>query len=327
MSYTDYLKRMKINSPQVIDTQMRLPDASSFTWRTKMAATYVNRRTDHVINNSQDLGIAPRLFSPMVMGYPGSGFGGKVQDASSYTLSLGSTAIGQDNFTRGKIVTNVRNTSGGCLTAPPASQVVSEYGNSDGDVSGLNMGYTRQMYIVAGPNSPPIIGVVQQTGLCTSEFRPQSKSYFVDTIPDVKFHRSGTAPQPVSTQTPGGRQTVQNPIDCATTNTPIYPFPYNTVSADQPYNSYSRSPNNCIGSGANIVHGAFVTGIQGPQVGGGNFNGSRAPKVGGPTPFVKHTISHRGWASPSRMPYPYPRVPPRGAPAQLKINDPNHYKT
>jgi hypothetical protein len=316
MSYTDYLKRMKINTPQVIDTQMRLPDASSFTWRTKMAATHVNRRTDHVINNSQDLGIAPRLFSPSVMGYPGSGFGGKVQDASSYTLSLGSTAIGQDNFTRGKLLTK---STVGCLTYPPASQVVSEFGNIQGELTGLNMGYSRQITRNGD--------IIQQTGLCTAEFRPQAKSYFVDTIPDVKFHKSGTAPQPVSTQTPGGRQTVQNPIDCATTNTPINPFPYNTVSADQPYNSYSRSPNNCIGSGANIVHGAFVTGIQGPQVGGGTLNGSRAPKVGGPTPFVKHTITHRGWASPSRMPYPYPRVPPRGAPAQLKINDPNHYKT
>lgn len=312
MSYTDYLKRMKINSPQVIDTQMRLPDASSFTWRTKMAATHVNRRTDHVINNSQDLGIAPRLFSPQVMGYPGSGFGGKVQDASSYTLSLGSTAIGQDNFTRGKIVTNVRNTSGGCLTAPPASQVVSEFGNSDGDISGLNMGYT---WLNGAPN---------QVGVCTSDFYPQAKSYFVDTVPDVKFHRSGTAPQPVTTQTAGGRQTVQNAINCITTNTsgvPLY-----QVKADQPFNSYSAPPNNCSGSGANRVHGAFVTGIQGSQVGGGHYSGSRAPKTGGATPFVKHSITHRGWGGRTRMPYPWPRVPPTGAPAQLKINDPNHYK-
>jgi hypothetical protein len=35
MSYTEYLRRSQINTPKVIDTQMRLPDASSFTWRVK----------------------------------------------------------------------------------------------------------------------------------------------------------------------------------------------------------------------------------------------------------------------------------------------------
>ena len=140
MSYTDYLNRMKINTPKVIDTQMRMPDASSFTWRTKLRATRVNRRTDHVINNSQDIP-APRLFSPSVQSFAGSGFGGRVQDASSYTLSLSATAIGNDNFTRGRIVTNTLSASGGCLTRPPASQVVSQSGNAEGSVAGLNMGY------------------------------------------------------------------------------------------------------------------------------------------------------------------------------------------
>jgi len=343
MSYTDYLNRHKINSPKVIDTQMRLPDASSFTWRTKMAATSVNRRTDHVINNSQDLGIAPRLFSPQVMGYNGSGFGGKVQDASSYTQSRGSTAIGHDNFTRGRIIVNNIADGTCCNTRPPASQVVSEFGNSDRSLSladkgwvvptgvargaasnmswkmyagtGLNMAYTRQ-------NTRT--GVVQEFLMCNSDFNPQAKSYFVDTIPDVKFHKSGTAPQPVSTQTAGGRQNVQNAISCVTTNTAGVAL--NQQKADIPYNSYSALPNNSIGSKPNLVHGRFITAIQGPQTGGGYLPGSRAPIVGGPTPLVKRNINHRGWANPTRSPYPHPRVPPRGAPAQLKINDPNHYK-
>lgn len=293
MSYTDYLKRKKINTPQVIDTQMRMPDASAYIWRKKMALSSVNRRTDHVINNVQDPNPAPTLKSKQVMGYAGSGFGGKVQDASSYTLSRGATAIGQDNFTRGRIVTNVVNTSGRCLASTPASQVVSQYGNAEGSLSGLNMGYVTT---------------------CNQAFNPLTKSYFVDTIPDVKLHKIGSAPQRATTQSAGGRQTVQNAISCTTTNTSGVPLWQ--LKADVPFNSYSEPPHN-------PEKALFVTGVQGPQVGGVH----RAEKVGGAAPLVKHSITHRGWAVPMPSKYPFPRVPPRGAPAQLKINDPNHYKT
>jgi len=306
MSYTDYLKRKKINSPQVIDTQMRMPDASAYIWRKKMALSSVNRRTDHVINNVQDPNPAPTMNSKQVMGYAGSGFGGKVQDASSYTMSRGATAIGQDNFTRGRIVTNVVNTSGRCLASTPASQVVSEFGNADGSRVGLNMGYTRQR---RGSG-----GFVGEVGLCTSEFRPLTKSYFVDTIPDVKLHKVGSAPQRATTQSAGGRQTVQNAIICTTTNTSGVLA--GQLKADVPFNSYSEPPHN-------PEKALFVTGVQGPQVGGVH----RAEKVGGAAPLVKHSITHRGNATPMPSRYAFPRVPPRGAPAQLKINDPNHYKT
>lgn len=314
MSYTDYLNRQKINSPKVIDRQMRMPDASSFTWRTKMAATSVNRRTDHVINNVQDPNPAPTMNTKASRGYRGSGFGGKVQDASSYTQSLGSLAIGKDVFTRARIIINNPQNGTCCNTRPPASQVVSELGNAEGSTAGLNMGYTRQRRESL---------VIHEFPLCNDQFRPQTKSYFVDTIPDVKFHKSGTAPQPVTTQTAGGRQNVQNVIRCTTTNTAGVAI--NQPKGDVPYNSYSAPPNNCIGSGPNLVHGSFVTGVLGPQTGGGDYPGSRAPIVGGPTLLVKHNITHRGWANPTRTPYPHPRVPPTGAPAQLKINDPNHY--
>lgn len=342
MSYTDYLKRMVINSPKVIDTQMRLPDASSYTWRKKLQSTQINRRTDHVINNSQDLGIAPRLFSPQVMGYRGSGFGGKVQDASSFTLSRGAHALERDTFraangTR-RIQTSTVNSQGVCLTRPPASQVVSELGNAEYQLSnvveesplaGLNMGYMRQRIegtVVAG-----------QVGQCTSEFHPLTKSHFVDTIPDVKFHKSGTAPQIVETQTPGGRQNVQNRIRCTTTNTSgvgKYSIPAaNGINlqhpkAHTPFNSYSAPPNNAHRSVPNRVHGAFVTSPTGPQVGGQTRGGVRADKVGGVSVVQKGAITHRGWGGRTRIPYPYlgrEGVQP-AAPAQLKINDPNHYK-
>jgi len=339
MSYTDYLKRMAINTPKVIDTQLRLPDASSFTWRKKLESTRINRRTDHVINNSQDTP-APRLFSPQVMGYPGSGFGGRVQDASSYTLSLGAHGIGKDTFTGDngtrRIQTNTLNTLGHCLTRPPASQVVSERGNSEirsttivenSPLAGLNMGYIRQR-----------IGatvIAQQVGQCTSNFSPLTESQFVDTIPDIKLHKIGSSPQVVETQTAGGRQKVQNLIPCTTTNTSgatksiavdASGIGLQDPKADIPFNSYSALPVNSIGSGANLVHGAFVTSPTGPQVGGQTRGGVRADKVGGPTLLVKRTISHRGWGGRTRTPYPHPRVPPRGAPAQKKINEPNHYK-
>lgn len=303
MSYTDYLNRKKINSPVLIDARMRMPDASSFTWRTKLAATQINRRTDHVINNSQDTP-APRLFSPSVMGYPGSGFGGRVQDASSFTLAQSARSLRNDVFS-GPFGGRHRTSTYaivGCLTHPPASQVVSQNGNSDGSVAGLNMGYVTT---------------------CNDGFHPQAKSYFVDTIPELKTRKIG-----VQSRDPHdnlGRQIVQNPITtCTTTNTSGVTV--GQIKAHVPFNSYSAVPKNSIGSGANIVHRTFITSPTGPQTGGGNTPGSRAPIVGGVSIKPKGSITHRGWANPSRNPYPGPRVPPTGAPAQKKINDPNHYK-
>ena len=301
-----------------------MPDASSFTWRTKLAATQVNRRSDHVINNSQDTP-APRLFSPQVMSYAGSGFGGRVQDASSYTMSVSHTSINRDVLSRpdGNKFRSPTLASQQCLTFPPASQVVNQSGNYDGNTSGLNMGYTTQ-YING-------VAVANTVGVCTQRFFPQTKSHFVDTIPDLKTRKIGTTK---SNGRYGDTQIVQNAITCTTTNTSgatkTQAVDGNGIGlqdqkADVPFSSYSPPPQNYVGSYANAVHGPFVTGIQGPQVGGQNNGGVRADKVGGVTLLVKHNISHRGWGGRTRMPYPWPRVPPTGAPAQLKINEPNHY--
>jgi hypothetical protein len=315
MSYTDYLKRRLINTPKVIDQQMKYPDASSYTWRTKMVASRVNRRTDHTINNVQNPSRAPMLFQPQNQSFRGSGFGGKVPDASLFTLSRGATAAGRDLFSKSKIVTNTVNTSGGCLTQPPASQVVSESGNADGSSAGLNMGYTS------------LNGLPNQAGLCTQNFYPLTESQFVDTIPELRTRKIGSAPQPVTTQTAGGIQVVQNEIDCLTTNTSgavkTGAVDSNGVGrvASKPVHRLLHSP-----PPHNVQKALFVTGVLGPQTGGGTLPGSRAPKVGGVTVQPKGTISHRGSGGmprPSR--YPEQRVPPSGAPAQLKINDPNHY--
>lgn len=316
MSYTDYLKRMAINRPVLIDSRMRFPDASSYTWRKKLESTSINRRTDHVINNSQDTP-APRLFSPMAQGFAGSGFGGKVQDASSFTLSRSATSIGNDVFSGPGGLKHRTSTAAviQCLTRPPASQVVSQYGNADGSSAGLNMGYTS------------LNGNANQVGVCTAQFRPLTQSQFVDTIPDLKTRKIG-----VQSRAPDnlGRQIVQNPIICATTNTAGDTKSQTDVDSNGigvvgpkvtvPSNLHSEPPHN-------PEKGKFITGIQGPQTGGGNIPGSRAPKVGGVSVIRKGTITHRGSATPSRNPYPYPRVPPTGAPAHLKINDAKHYMT
>jgi hypothetical protein len=278
-----------------------------------------------VINNSQDTP-APRLFSPQVMSYQGTGFGGRVQDASSFTLSQSARSIGWDVLTRpdGQRFRTPTLAYQQCLTTTPASQVVNQSGNADGNSSGLNMGYTTQFINGAA--------VANRVGVCTQRFFPQTKSQFVDRIPDLKTKKIGMT---VSDGRYGDTQIVQNAIECVTTNTSgatKYEIPdangiyLSNVSADVPFSSYSPPPNNYVGSYRNDVHGAFVTGIQGPQVGGQDRGGVRADKVGGVTLLVKHNISHRGWGGRTRMPYPWPRVPPTGAPAQLKINEPNHYK-
>ena len=309
MSYTDYLRRKMINTPKVIDTQMRLPDASSFTWRTKLANTVVDART-HAINNTFDPSSTPYL-RRQVQSFPSSGFGGRVPDASTYTMGRAAGALGQDNFSINKIQTVPFNAAGGCLTRPPASQVVDESGNAEGSVAGLNMGYIRE-----------------RSGVCTAQFRPLTKSHFVDTIPDLKTRKTGT-----QSRDPGdglGRQVVQNTINCTITDTVAGKsavvdsngINVAVAKADIPYNSYSPSPKNTVGSPQNLVNGAFITGIQGPQTGGGNTPGSRAPIVGGVSVKPKGSITHRGQATPSINRYPHPFVPPTGAPAHLRLNGP-----
>jgi len=310
MSYSDYLRRQVINTPKVIDTQMRLPDASSFTWRTKLGATRENNRSVHVINNTFDPSSTP-YNRRQVQSFPGSGFGGKVPDASSHTLSLGARSIGQDNFSINKIQTVPFNAAGGCLTRPPASQVVDQTGNADGSVAGLNMGYIRE-----------------RSGVCTAQFRPLTKSHFVDTIPDLKTRKIGT-----QSRDPGdslGRQIVQNTIDCTITDTVVgksgvvdsnginLPVEKHVI----PYNSYSASPKNTVGSPQNLKNRGFITGIQGPQTGGGNTPGSRAAIVGGVSVKPKASITHRGQATHTGIRYPRPYIPPTGAPARLRLNGP-----
>ena len=131
MSYADYLRTQQINRPRIIDRRLALGDASTYTERTKLGASWIRRPTDHVINNQSDpfLPTAVRVDQAnrkMPISYPGTGAGGRVQDASLFTLTRGARAVGADTFVPAKIVQEY------CERASPApSVIVNASGNFD----------------------------------------------------------------------------------------------------------------------------------------------------------------------------------------------------
>jgi hypothetical protein len=288
MSYSEFLNRKKINSPNVIDNRMQFSDASSYIWRKRLSAASVRRPTDHVITNVNDPAVVPNFNSKIPLVYTGTGFGGKVMDASDYIATLGATPIGRDSF--GPVKTVLGPTNNVCLAAPPASQVVSEYGNTDRKTSGLNMGYTDTCAV----------------------FTPQTKSYFVDTIPAIKTGKVGVIAK--SGASKGNQNTL--PSVCTTTNTSGAPMnPDGTLMGKD-----DKSPNlHPVGPKKTD----FLTAITGPQVSANGARG-RAPKVGAALERPKYGERHHGRAWGPR-PYPAAFNPPTGAPAQLKINSPQHY--
>lgn len=159
MSYSDFLRTRQANSPKIVDVRMHLGDASTYTTRVKQGAAHINRRTDHVINLQSDPAYPLHLNSKKATSYPGTGYGGSVQDASMYTQSLGGRSVGSDVFSGVKLVqTNT------CGTTPAPSLVKDSKGNYDGTKTGLNQGYQNTCAI----------------------FNPESKPLFVDTNPKLK---------------------------------------------------------------------------------------------------------------------------------------------
>jgi hypothetical protein len=277
------MKRMKINAPKVVDTKLSLPDASSFTWRTKMAASSVYRPTDHVITNVQDPRVTPTS-QHQSMVYKGTGFGGKVPDASTYTLGLSARALGQDSFNRPKII-NGGGTGNTCLASPPASQVINERGNIDRSTTGLNMGY------IASCNDTFTPG----TTLRTAEFQPLSESHFVDRDPDLKTHKIGVS------NAVGPTRGSQLPFNCTTTST----VGNWEAKAEVAHNLHSPPPRRVD----------FMTAPMGTQV-SANGRFGRAPKVGNALHRPRYSESHHGLASqpnppPAAFKPPFYPVPAR----------------
>jgi hypothetical protein len=302
MSYSEFLNRKKINTPKVVATNMSLGDASSFTWRRKLAASSIYRPTDHVITNVSDPSVTPNLYSKKSLVTKGNGYGGKVPDASTYTLNQSARSLGNDTFSNTKLI--IGGGSGNkCLAAPPASQVVSQLGNSDNRTRGLNLGY-----IASCPSGKFTPG----TSLTTPEYRPLTKSYFVDTIPVIQTNKIGVQNPSTFSGVINTQAGSQNPIICRTTSTTGNWTP----KAEVRPNLYSLGP----------IKTDFLTGILGPQV---STNGSsgRAPKVGAALANEKYVEKHHGnpnvraWGPRNTL---LRRAPQPAAPAQLKINSAMH---
>lgn len=273
MSYADYLRTKQINAPKVLDKRMNLGDASTYTWRTKLATTNIRHPTNHVITNQSDPFLVQTGSKKPVV-YSGSGQGGKVQDASSYTLSLGSRSIGQDKFSSVKQIVG-GGSGNNCLASPAASQIINENGNFDHSKIGLNMG-----------------DVITK---CPSVFTPLTKSHFVDTIPELQTHKvDGSLPAGCTTTYTQGNWNAKHEVSL------------NLHSARPPKTD-------------------FVTGVQGLQVSRNGAYG-RAPKVGGivESKYLPNLPEHHGLAK-GRNPVPSKFKPTTGAPAQKKIDGPQHY--
>jgi hypothetical protein len=286
MSYSDFLRTKQINAPKIIDNRMKMGDASTFTWRSKLAATYISRPTDHVITNQNNPFLPNPSTVKMPIVYKGTGLGGSVQDASMYTLSLGARSIGKDIFS------NVKTVVGGgtgtyCRATPSPSLVVNSNGNIDRNKIGINQGY-------------------QDT---CAEFKPLSQPKFIDNLPIL--NKLGVQSRENWNGARGTTPGSQKPLlGCTTTMTTAN---FGTKDLKAPL-LHSARP----------VPTDFRTSIMGLQV-SANGQYGRAPKVGSVIERSKYVEAHHGNSNIDHIVYPRKFIPTTGAPAQLKINSPQHY--
>lgn len=273
MSMTDYLRRKQINAPVVKDTQLRSSDVSGITWRQRLAVNSQSNIGGHAINNVFDPSTTGTSIKQRAVQSFKGGFGGRNQDVSTYVSTLAATSIRADNFTGGKLQTDTLGSASGCLTTTPASQVVSELGNAQGDSSGLNMGYTLCKFGL--PGSRP--------------FSPQTQSQFVDYLPGIKYLgvQSRETWDGARGTTPGS----QNPLYCASAFTSGNAktshlagglVPKEVTRIDKPDRPY------------NAAFAVLQTARTGEQVGTSNLGGTRATKVGGAMRKIPTGINHRG---------------------------------
>lgn len=273
MSMTDYLRRKQINAPVVKDTQLRSSDVSGITWRQRLAVNSQSNIGGHAINNVFDPSTTGTSIKQRAVQSFKGGFGGRNQDVSTYVSTLAASSIREDNFTRGKLQTDTLGRASGCLTTTPASQVVSESGNAQGDRSGLNMGYTLCKYGL--PGSRP--------------FSPQTESQFVDYLPGIKYlgSQSRETWNGYKGTTPGS----QMPFNCASA--------FTSGNAKTSHLAGGLNPKDTITLGKpdrpyNAEFSVLQTARTGEQVGTSNLGGTRATKVGGPMRKIPTGINHRG---------------------------------
>jgi hypothetical protein len=233
MSYADYLRTRQLNQAVIFDRRMALGDASTYTERTKLGASSIRRPTDHVINNQSDpfLPLAineNKANRKMPISYPGSGAGGRVQDASLYTLTLGARSIGADFFSSIKTVQRV---SIPCAirASPAPSVIVNAGGNFDGRTVGLNQGYQTPCPL----------------------FQPQGNTQLV--VRNPALDRLGVQSRESWNGAPGSSYGSQNPLSttCTTTMTDA-----NHLVKLIPHGNRNSRP----------IRADFRTAISGPQV-------------------------------------------------------------
>jgi hypothetical protein len=259
MSYADYLRTRQLNQAVIFDRRQRLGDASTFIERTKLGASWIQRPTDHVINNQSDpfLPTAVRVDQanrkkPTV--YPGTGAGGRVQDASSYTLTRGARSISQDYFSSTKTVQ--RESVPCAIRASPApSLVINGNGNFDGIRIGLNQGYQAPCPL----------------------FQPQGNTQLV--VRNPVLDRIGVTSRETWDGAPGSSYGVQNTtLPCTTTMTTA-----NHAVKLIPHGNRNSRP----------VRPDFRTAVSGPQISQDGSLG-RPGKVGGLVARPRYIEKHHG---------------------------------
>jgi hypothetical protein len=259
MSYADYLRTEQINRPRIIDRRQRLGEASNYIQHTKLGASWIQGSTNHVINNQSDpfLPTAIRIDQAnrkMPIKFAGSGAGGRVQDASSFTLSRGARAVGADIFSSTKTVQ--RESIPPCIRATPApSLVINEFGNFDGQTLGLNQGY--------------------QVSCCTV-FEPLRASQLV--VRNPALDRLGVTSRESWNGVEGTNYGVQNTFNCRTTLTEA-----NHAIKLIPHGNLNSRP----------IRADFRTAISGPQT-SANGEFGRPGKLGGALRRIPYIESHRG---------------------------------
>ena len=200
----------------------------------------------------------------MPISYPGSGAGGRVQDASLYTLTLGARSIGADFFSSIKTVQRV---SIPCaIRASPAPSLVFANGRNfdglpGGDFNGTDFGGLNTGYQAACPL-----------------FQPQGNTQLV--VRNPALDRLGVQSRESWNGAPGSSYGSQNPLSttCTTTMTDA-----NHLVKLIPHGNRNSRP----------VHADFRTAISGPQV---SQNGSlgRPGKLGGALRRIPYIEKHHG---------------------------------
>lgn len=262
MSYADYLRTQQLNQPRIFDRRQRLGEASTFIERTKLGASWIQGSTNHVINNQSDpfLPLAineNKANRKMPIKYAGSGAGGRVQDASSYTLTRGASAIAHDSFSSTKTVQAY------CVRATPAASLVFAQGlNADGnkggdfngtDFGGLNTGYQAS---------------------CCTVFDPLRASQLV--VRNPQLDRLGVESRESWNGAPGTHYGSQNPIECSMTTA-------NHLVKQIPHGNRQSRP----------IRADFPTNVMGPQV-SANGEYGRPGKIGNARRRIGYIEKHHG---------------------------------